>query len=136
MENPKTGKVLITAIQANNHAGSRNSSDIQNRSKLLGMCRCGYYKRMNLDPVLCLKQLEGRILSLHFKDIAPQGEDGTLEDVVWGKGILEVRGMMEELKRQHFKGYFTIEYEADWENNLPQIKESMEYFNHVANDIL
>ncbi|NMB50436.1 MAG: DUF1848 domain-containing protein [Bacteroidales bacterium] len=44
--------------------------------------------------------------------------------------------MMEELKRQDFKGYFTIEYEADWENNLPQIKESIAYFNRVANDIL
>lgn len=111
--------------------------DIGKRSNLLGACAdVGHYKRMNLDPVACLKELEGRIISLHFKDIAPQGKDGTLEDVVWGKGILNVKGMMEELKRQDFKGYFTIEYEADWENNLPQIKESTEYFNRVANDIL
>lgn len=104
--------------------------DIGKRSNLLGACAdVGHYKRMNLDPVQCLRELEGRLLSLHFKDIAPQGNEGILEDVVWGKGILDVRGMMEELKRQHFKGYFTIEYEADWENNLPQIKESIEYFN-------
>jgi sugar phosphate isomerase/epimerase len=112
-------------------------NDIQARSKLLGACAdVGHYKRMNLDPILCLKQLEGRIISLHFKDIAPQGNDQALEDVVWGKGILNVKGMLEELKRQNFKGYFTIEYEADWENNLPQIKESIGYFNQVANDIL
>lgn len=111
--------------------------DIGKRSNLLGACAdVGHYKRMNLDPVQCLRELEGRLLSLHFKDIAPQGNEGILEDVVWGKGILDVRGMMEELKRQHFKGYFTIEYEADWENNLPQIKESIEYFNRVTNDIL
>jgi sugar phosphate isomerase/epimerase len=104
--------------------------DIGKRSNLLGACAdVGHYKRMNLDPVQCLRELEGRLLSLHFKDIAPQGNEGILEDVVWVKGILDVRGMMEELKRQHFKGYFTIEYEADWENNLPQIKESIEYFN-------
>ncbi len=112
-------------------------NDIRERSELLGACAdVGHYKRMNLDPVACLKKLEGRIISLHFKDVAPQGEGETLEDVVWGKGILNVKGMMEELKRQQFKGYFTIEYEADWENNLPQIKESTEYFNRVANDIL
>ena len=111
--------------------------DIGKRSNLLGACAdVGHYKRMNLDPVQCLRELEGRLLSLHFKDIAPQGNEGILEDVVWGKGILDVRGMMEELKRHHFKGYFTIEYEADWENNLPQIKESIEYFNRVTNDIL
>lgn len=104
--------------------------DIGKRSNLLGACAdVGHYKRMDLDPIACLKELEGRIISLHFKDVAPQGEEGTLEDVVWGKGILNVKGMMEELKRQDFKGYFTIEYEADWENNLPQIKESIEYFN-------
>ena len=111
-------------------------NDIRERSELLGACAdVGHYKRMDLDPIACLKELEGRIISLHFKDVAPQGEEGTLEDVVWGKGILNVKGMMEELKRQDFKGYFTIEYEADWENNLPQIKESIAYFNRVANDI-
>lgn len=111
-------------------------NDIQKRSKLLGACAdVGHYKRMNLDPILCLKQLEGRIFSLHFKDIAPQGNDQALEDVVWGKGILNVKGMLEELKRQNFKGYFTIEYEAAWENNLPQIKESIEYFNQVVDNI-
>ncbi len=112
-------------------------NDIRERSELLGACAdVGHYKRMNLDPIFCLKQLEGRIISLHFKDIAPQGNDQALEDVVWGKGILNVKGMMEELKRQNFKGYFTIEYEADWENNLPRIKESIGYFNQVTNDIL
>jgi sugar phosphate isomerase/epimerase len=43
--------------------------------------------------------------------------------------------MLEELKRQNFKGYFTIEYEANWENNLPEIKESIDYFNQVADEI-
>lgn len=112
-------------------------NDIQARSKLLGACAdVGHYKRMNLDPILCLKQLEGRIISLHFKDIAPEGPEGVLEDVVWGTGVLNVKEMLGELKRQDFSGYFTIEYEANWENNLPQIKESIGYFNQVANDIL
>ena len=62
-------------------------NDIRERSELLGACAdVGHYKRMNLDPIACLKELEGRIISLHFKDVAPQGEEETLEDVVWGKG--------------------------------------------------
>jgi sugar phosphate isomerase/epimerase len=111
-------------------------NDIRNRSKLLGSCAdVGHFKRMDLEPISCLKQLEGRIISLHFKDIAPQGPQGTLEDVVWGQGVLNVKGIMEELKRQNFKGYFTIEYEANWENNLPEIKKSIEYFNQVADEM-
>ena len=111
-------------------------NDIQHRSALLGACcDVGHYKRMGIDPVSSLKELQGRIISLHFKDIAPQGDNGTLEDVVWGQGILNVQAMMEELCRQNFKGYFTIEYEADWENNVPKIKESIDYFNLVRNQL-
>ncbi|WP_352423863.1 sugar phosphate isomerase/epimerase [Proteiniphilum sp.] len=110
---------------------------ISRRGALLGACvDVGHYKRMGLDPIVSMQQLDGKIMALHFKDIAPQGEKQNLEDVIWGKGILNVKGMMEELKKQDFKGYFTIEYEADWENNLPQIKQSIDYFNQVAEEIL
>jgi len=110
---------------------------IGQRSKLLGSSAdVGHFKRMGIEPVPALQELRGRLIALHFKDIAPQGEEGSLEDVVWGQGVLNVKGMLEELKRQNFKGYFTIEYEANWENNLPQIKQSIDYFNQVANEIL
>ena len=110
---------------------------IGDRSSLLGSCAdVGHYKRMNIDPISALKDLEGRLISMHFKDIVPQGEDSTLEDVVWGTGVLNVKEILEELKRQNFKGYFTIEYEANWENNLPEIKESIDYFNKTAGEIL
>jgi sugar phosphate isomerase/epimerase len=109
---------------------------IEDRSHLLGSTAdVGHYKRMDIDPIPALKKLEGRLFALHFKDIAPEGPEDKLEDVVWGKGILNVRGMMEELKRQNFKGFFTIEYEANWENNLPEIRESIDYFNMIAEEI-
>ena len=111
--------------------------NIGDRSPLLGSTAdVGHYKRMEQDPIPALKKLEGRLIALHFKDIAPEGSEAVLEDVVWGTGILNVKGMLEELKRQNFKGYFTIEYEANWENNLPEIKKSIDYFNQVAEEIL
>ncbi|SFS93909.1 Sugar phosphate isomerase/epimerase [Porphyromonadaceae bacterium NLAE-zl-C104] len=110
---------------------------IGGRDDLLGACvDVGHYKRMGLDPTSSMRQFDGKIIALHFKDIAPQGEAQSLKDVVWGQGILNVKRMMEELKRQNFKGYFTIEYEADWENNLPRIKQSIDYFNQIADNIL
>lgn len=110
---------------------------IGQRSPLLGSSAdVGHFKRMNVEPISALSKLQGRLIAMHFKDIAPQGEAGTLEDVVWGTGVLNVKGMLEELKRQNFKGYFTIEYEANWENNLPEIKQSIDYFNKVADEIL
>ena len=114
-------------------------TSIGDRSPLLGSTAdVGHYKRMDQDPIPALKKLEGRLIALHFKDIAlaPAGSEEVFEDVVWGTGILNVKGMLEELKRQNFKGYFTIEYEANWENNLPEIKNSIEYFNQIAEEIL
>ena len=109
---------------------------IENRSDLLGSSAdVGHYKRMGLDPLSCIQQLEGKIISLHFKDIAPTEGEETLEDVVWGRGVLQVDEMLKELKRQKFRGYFTIEYEANWENNLPEIKESINYFNEVVEEL-
>ena len=109
---------------------------IGDRSTLLGSCAdVGHYKRMNVDPIPALRELEGRIISLHFKDITPEGDENTYEDVVWGTGVLNVKEILEELKRQNFKGYFTIEYEANWENNLPEIKESIDYFNKTSEEI-
>lgn len=109
---------------------------IGNRDALLGSSAdVGHFKRMGIDPIPALQQLQGKLFAMHFKDIAPQGAEGTLEDVVWGTGVLNVKGMLEELKQQNFEGYFTIEYEANWENNLPEIKQSIDYFNQVVEEI-
>lgn len=109
---------------------------IGERSTLIGSSAdVGHYKRMNVDPTLALRKLDGRLISMHFKDIAAPDSDGNYEDVVWGTGILGVKDMLQELDRQNFKGYFTIEYEANWENNLPQIKESIEYFKKTVQTI-
>ncbi|MCX7886738.1 MAG: sugar phosphate isomerase/epimerase, partial [Verrucomicrobiae bacterium] len=56
--------------------------------------------------VAVLKQLQGRLMSLHFKDLNEQKED-----VPFGQGVCDVKGMLAELKRQNFKGYLSIEYE-------------------------
>ena len=81
--------------------------------------------------------LKGRIISLHFKDIAPKqaGVDWQ-EDVIWGQGVLGIKDMLEILKANKFKGYITIEYENNWENSVPDIKQCLRYFDQVTNEIL
>ncbi|RHJ94030.1 sugar phosphate isomerase/epimerase family protein [Parabacteroides bouchesdurhonensis] len=111
---------------------------ISKRSKLLGSCSdVGHWRREGLNQIDCLKQLKGRIVSLHFKDIAPKVEgEKEQHDVIWGTGILDVKGMLKELKKQNFKGVFSIEYEYNWDNSVPDIKECIKYFNKTADEIL
>ncbi len=107
---------------------------IDGRSEKIGSCAdVGHWRREGLDQLDCLKKLEGHIISLHFKDIAPkQVGEAEQHDVVWGTGILDVKGMLRELRRQHFEGVFSIEYEYNWENSMPDIKRCIRYFNELT----
>jgi sugar phosphate isomerase/epimerase len=110
---------------------------ISGRGELLGSCAdVGHWRREGLDQLECLKKLDGRVISLHFKDIAPKIEGEEQHDVIWGTGILDVKEMLKILKKQGFKGVFSIEYEYNWDNSVPDIKKSIEYFNQVSDEIL
>ncbi len=105
-----------------------------NRSKNLGVCAdIGHWIRSGLDPIECLKKLEGRIIILHFKDLNEKSPEAY--DVPWGTGIADVPAVLTELKRQGFKGLFDTEYEHNWYNNVPEIKESVENFYKMVAEL-
>lgn len=109
---------------------------VSGRSKRLGSCAdVGHWKRCGLDQLECLRRLDGRIISLHFKDIAPEDAEGGSHDVIWGTGVLDVPAMLGILKGQGFKGYFAIEYEYNWDNSVPDIRKCIDYFNKVVDSI-
>jgi sugar phosphate isomerase/epimerase len=100
------------------------------RSKLIGACAdTGHWVRSGLDPVESLKKLEGRIISLHLKEIG----DG--HDIAWGTGINHVEPILRELHRQNFKGVFSVEYEYNWENSVPEIRKSAQFFNKTSGSL-
>lgn len=79
---------------------------LKGRGAKMGACAdTGHWPRSGLVPVECLKKYEGRIVELHFKDIA----DGV--DRPWGTGQGDARAMLRELHRQGFRGLVSLEYE-------------------------
>ena len=107
---------------------------VKGRTSLLGACAdVGHYVRSGLDPVACLKKLEGRLIALHFKDLNEKSPQA--HDVPWGTGISNVKGMLAELKRQKFKGVFCIEYEYNWENSVPEIAASVKFWNATVAEL-
>ena len=106
---------------------------VNGRSKLLGACAdVGHWKRSGLDPVECLRKLDGRVIALHFKDLVKDPNGKGYHDVPWGTGTSDAKGMLEELKRQHFHGAICIEYEYHWDNSLPEIAQSAKWFNDTC----
>lgn len=104
------------------------------RNPRIGACAdTGHWLRSNLNPVECLRKLEGRIIVLHFKDLNKIGADA--HDVPWGTGVGNVKAQLAELCRQGFSGVFSIEYEHNWENSMPEIAKCVEFFRQTANEL-
>jgi sugar phosphate isomerase/epimerase len=107
---------------------------IKGRGPLLGACAdTGHWVRSGLDPVECLKKLEGHIFTLHFKDLNEKNKKA--HDVPWGTGVGNTKGMMEELKRQGFHGAFCAEYEYHYENSSPELAECAKFFKETCREL-
>ena len=76
----------------------------------------GHWVRSGLDPIDCLKILQGRIISTHLKDLNEKSPDA--HDVPYGNGVSNIPAILNELKRQGFVGNVSIEYEYNWDNNV------------------
>jgi sugar phosphate isomerase/epimerase len=98
----------------------------EGKSKWIGSCSdTGHWMRAEFVPVDTFKKLGDRVLHSHFKDLNEFGKQA--HDVVWGTGRGDARGMLEQLKRQGYKGYLSIEYEygnlEHLDTNLPKCVE-------------
>lgn len=94
----------------------------------LGSCAdIGHWGRNGLNPAQCLKQLEGHLIGLHFKDITELNKVDAGDEIT-GTGALDMPAIFSELKRQKFKGQFSIEREENWDNNVPDVKATVKYF--------
>lgn len=85
----------------------------QGRGRRIGACcDTGHWVRSGLDPVECLKKMEGRILGFHLKDALEKGNRQS-RDVPLGQGAGNYAEVLKELRRQGYRGVMTIEYEHD-----------------------
>ncbi len=107
----------------------------EGRSKWIGACAdTGHWTRSGVDPLEAVKKLGAakRIISFHFKDLNKLG-DG--HDVPWGTGVSQARAILAELDRQNFRGSFSIEYEHNWLNSMPEIKKCVGFFEKAEAEL-
>ncbi len=108
---------------------------LKDRGAHCGSCAdTGHWPRSGIDPVQGLKQLEGRVLTLHFKDIAPADKTGV--DQPWGTGKGNARGQLVELLRQGFRGAISIEYETGSGKELEEnVKKCIAWFDSTCKEL-
>ncbi len=108
---------VLAAIKGHPHIGS--CADI------------GHWARNGLDPVDCLKKLQGHIIGVHLKDIV-KFDDPKAADTIVSKGVIDFPPVLAELKRQNFKGMLSIEHESNWYHNLPDVIFTRNYYDSLV----
>lgn len=111
--------------------------NVKGLSERIGGCAdIGHWKRMGVDPVEGLKKYGNRLKVVHLKDIeAKQEGKDYQDDVVLGKGIIEIDTIFDELKNQKFKGLFAIEFEGNQQTLMANVEEYVQFFNNTVSDL-
>lgn len=104
----------------------------EGRSKRIGACTdTGHWYRSGLVPVDSLKKLQGRIVSLHLKDIDEINQQKV--DVPWGTGKCDIPAILAEIKRQGIQPVFSIEYETgEGAELVANVAKCIEFFSQQA----
>ncbi len=110
---------------------------IKGASSRIGSCAdIGHWLESGLDPVECMKELEGHIIEFHLKDENKKGGGEGAHDVPMGDGVINIPAILKEAKRQHFKGYMFIEHEYHFKNNVPEVIKSVHFFRQEKEKLL
>lgn len=101
---------------------------VQDRDPRIGACAdLGHFIRAGVDAVEAIQTLGSRVLGVHFKDFDEEGND-----VVVGRGRLNVQEAMAALRRVGFDGPLSLEYEGDRENPVPAMLECLEVMREAG----
>jgi sugar phosphate isomerase/epimerase len=98
-------------------------SVVKDRDPRIGSCAdTGHWLASGVDPVEALVILKGHVVSSHLKDRNVIGQSGH-HDVPFGTGVGKIAQVLDELKRQGFKGNISVEYEYNWDNSVPDVAQ-------------
>jgi len=97
-------------------------SVVKDRDARIGACAdTGHWATSGIKPLDGLRILKGRVISCHLKDRPQIGAQKP--DTIYGTGVSDVAGMLDELKKQGFEGNISIEYENNWDHSMPDVAQ-------------
>lgn len=102
---------------------------VKNRDARLGLCAdTGHWATSGLNALESIRRAEGRLINLHLKDRGVVGRAST--DLIFGTGVTDTAGIVAELRRQKFTGSIFVEYETNWLNSVPDVKQCIDFIRH------
>lgn len=105
---------------------------IKHMDKRMGLCLdIGHTRRINRDPEQDLKDYFDRIFDIHIKDVAPTAAHPEGETCIMGRGVIDLVSFMKTVTGLNYAGTLALEYEADADDPLPGMMESLGYVKGI-----
>ena len=100
----------------------------------IGVCvDVGHTARAGKDPAKAIRDCAARLYDMHLKDVNRAAATGT--DVVMGRGVLDIPGMLRALLEIKYAHHLGFEHELDPDDPIPGVAESVGYVRGVLSMI-
>jgi sugar phosphate isomerase/epimerase len=120
-----SAEVILPAVR--NH--DRRIGTCLDTGHLIRAAQAPFNRR--IDPAQQVRTMGARNFGLHLKD----HDNKRREDVVFGRGVLDVPAVLRALRAVRFQGYISIEYEAHEDNPSPDIRACLDVFRTAVRQI-
>lgn len=103
---------------------------IKNMDKRMGLCLdIGHTKRIDKDPIKDLADCFDRVFDIHLKDVTAAKAEG--KSCIIGRGIIDMVSFLKTVVKLNYQGTLALEYEAEEDNPLPGMMESIGFVKGV-----
>jgi inosose dehydratase len=99
---------------------------VEKLDRRVGLCiDVGHTARAGVNPAEAILKCRERLYDLHMKDISALGNRNT--PIESGRGILDVRSILQSLLKIQYQYMMAFEYEKDADDPVPGLAESVGY---------
>jgi sugar phosphate isomerase/epimerase len=103
---------------------------VKGLDKRIGICMdIGHTVHIGADPIDSAQRYAGRLRDLHMKDTTAATPDG--KDVPVGRGVIDIPRLLRTLVQIEYAGRVSFEYEAEPDDPLPGLAESVGFTRGV-----
>lgn len=107
----------------------RKISDLDPR---MGICLdLAHERRSGVEPAESVRRYAGRIFDVHLNNIEDASDPDKYLATTLPKGVIDVSGVCSALKDIGYGGVLAIEYAKNFEDNMVDLRESVEHFRQI-----
>ena len=105
---------------------------VQSFDPRIGLCiDVGHTARTGVDPVEAIRKCASRLHDIHIKDISDATAGSKSKPVELGRGVLDLKGILQALLDVKFAGHLGLEFEKNLNDPIPGTCESIGYLKGV-----